>query len=220
MFSSTFHYGLHHLAHHQFVNDPVRDPDISQLQKSGHRLSFPILKQEFMEVLFRQMWVPNLVRYSLARAEYDSLGTEHNPYIREDWEFSKLPQRLTRGVFGSCTALLLAALVMYGNAVLLAVLPVVAWAGIMLVLGLLPERYYYQSKIRPLFSIRSLGMMRTTFITALFCALGVGDVGHGRLVGGVLFPALGAAAGHVVSAVHGAAADRAAWQRRPWLAHQ
>ena len=101
MFSSTFHYGLHHLAHHQFVNDPVRDPDISQLQKSGHRLSFPILKQEFMDVLFRQMWVPNLVRYSLARAEYDSLGTEHNPYIREDWEFSKLPQRLTRGVFGS-----------------------------------------------------------------------------------------------------------------------
>ena len=42
MFSSTFHYGLHHLAHHQFVNDPVRDPDISQMQKSGHRLSFPI----------------------------------------------------------------------------------------------------------------------------------------------------------------------------------
>src|SRR5688572_25661120 len=95
MFSSTFHYGLHHLAHHQFVNDPVRDPDISQLQKSGHRLSFPILKHEFMDVLFRQMWVPNLVRYSLARAEYDSLGTEHNPYIREDWEFSKRPQRLT-----------------------------------------------------------------------------------------------------------------------------
>jgi fatty acid desaturase len=170
MFSSTFHYGLHHLAHHQFVNDPVRDPDISQLQKSGHRLSFPILKQEFMEVLFRQMWVPNLVRYSLARAEYDSLGTEHNPYIREDWEFSKRPQRLTVAYL-ALQALLLAGLVMYGNAVLLVVLPVVAWAGIMLVLGLLPERYYYQSKIRPLFSIRSLGMMRTTFITALFCAL-------------------------------------------------
>jgi fatty acid desaturase len=170
MFSSTFHYGLHHLAHHQFVNDPVRDPDISQLQKSGHRLSFPILKQEFMEVLFRQMWVPNLVRYSLARAEYDSLGTEHNPYIREDWEFSKLPQRVTLAYLAEL-ALLLTALVMVGNAILLAVLPVFAWAGIMLVLWRLPERYYYQSKIRPLFAIRSLGMMRTTFITTLFCAL-------------------------------------------------
>jgi fatty acid desaturase len=170
MFSSTFHYGLHHLAHHQFVNDPVRDPDISQLQKSGHRLSFPILKQEFLEVLFRQMWVPNLIRYSLARAEYDSLGTEHNPYIREEWEFSKLPQRLTLAYMAGL-GLSLTALVMYGNPLLLAVLPIVGWGGIMLVLGLLPERYYYQSKIRPLFSIRALGMMRTTFLTVLFCAL-------------------------------------------------
>lgn len=95
MFSSTFHYGLHHLAHHQFVNDPVRDPDISQLQKSGHRLSFPILRDEFLDVLFRQMWVPNLIRYSMARAEYDSLGSAHNPYIRPDWQFTKLPARLS-----------------------------------------------------------------------------------------------------------------------------
>ncbi len=35
MISSNFHYGLHHLAHHQFVNDPERDPDLSQLQQSG-----------------------------------------------------------------------------------------------------------------------------------------------------------------------------------------
>jgi fatty acid desaturase len=170
MFSSTFHYGLHHLAHHQFVNDPVRDPDISQMQKSGHRLSFPILKEEFLDVLFRQMWVPNLIRYSLARAEYDSLGTENNPYIREDWEFSKLPARLTLGYL-ALTAVLLTALVIYGDALLLAVLPAVPFAGIMITLALLPERYYYQSKIRPLISIRVLGMMRATFITLLFSSL-------------------------------------------------
>jgi fatty acid desaturase len=170
MFSSTFHYGLHHLAHHQFVNDPVRDPDISQLQMSGHRLSFPILKQEFLEVLFRQMWVPNLVRYSLARAEYDSLGTEHNPYIREDWEFTKLPARLTLGyLIGS--VLLLTGLVMYGNPVLLAVVPALTLAAILLVLWMLPERYYYQSKIRPLLPMRVLGMLRTVFITAMFWGL-------------------------------------------------
>jgi fatty acid desaturase len=170
MFSSTFHYGLHHLAHHQFVNDPVRDPDISQLQKSGHRLSFPILRQEFLDVLVRQMWVPNLVRYSLARAEYDSLGTVNNPYIRTDWEFTKLPQRLTVGYLAA-TALLLGALVVYGNALLLAVLPMVGWAGIMIALAQLPERFYYQSKIRPLFPIRVLGMMRATFMTVALAAV-------------------------------------------------
>src|SRR5262245_28967141 len=29
LFSSTHHYRLQHLAHHQFVNDPQRDPDVS-----------------------------------------------------------------------------------------------------------------------------------------------------------------------------------------------
>ncbi|MCI0331654.1 MAG: fatty acid desaturase [Planctomycetes bacterium] len=170
MFSSTFHYGLHHLAHHQFVNDPVRDPDISQMQMSGHRLSFPVVKEEFFDVLLRQMWVPNLIRYSLARAEYDSLGTEHNPYIREDWEFSKLPARLTL-VHMVVTALLLTGLVIFSSPLLLALLPVAVWAATMIALGLLPERYYYQSKIRPIVSIRALAMMRGTFLTLMFSAL-------------------------------------------------
>jgi fatty acid desaturase len=169
MFSSTFHYGLHHLAHHQFVNDPVRDPDISQLQKSGHRLSFPILRDEFLDVLFRQMWVPNLVRYSMARAEYDSLGSVHNPYIRPDWKFTKLPARLTVAYL-AILALTLGAL-MYGSVASLAAAPPLMWASIMVVLRLLPERYYYQSKIRPLISVRALGMMRTTFISLAFYAV-------------------------------------------------
>ena len=170
MFSSTFFYGLHHLAHHQFVNDPIRDPDISQLQKSGHRLSFPIVRAEFLDVLFRQMWVPNLVRYSIARAEYDSLGTAHNPYIRPEWKFTKLPARLSV-LYLAVLALSLTGLVMNASPTLLAAVPLCLWAGLMLTLQLLPERYYYQSKIKPLFSIRTLGMMRMTFITAAFCSV-------------------------------------------------
>jgi fatty acid desaturase len=170
MFSSSFHYGLHHLAHHQFVNDPIRDPDISQMQKSGHRLSFPVLKEEFFDVLIRQMWVPNLIRYSLARAEYDSLGTAHNPYIREDWEFSKLPARLTL-LHMIVTAALLAGLVILGNSWLLALVPAAEWAIAMITFAMLPERYYYQSKIRPIVSIRALAMMRITFLSLVFSAI-------------------------------------------------
>ena len=170
MFSSTFHYGLHHLAHHQFVNDPVRDPDISQLQKSGHRLSFPIVRDEFLDVLFRQMWVPNLIRYSMARAEYDSLGSVHNPYIRPDWQYTKLPARLTFAYL-AVFALLLGGLEMSGNRMLLALVPLAVCSAFMVVLRLLPERLYYQSKIRPLVSIRTLGMMRTIFITMALYAV-------------------------------------------------
>src|SRR5260370_671754 len=38
VFSSTHHYRLQHLAHHQFVNDPLRDPAAPPLQTSGHWL--------------------------------------------------------------------------------------------------------------------------------------------------------------------------------------
>lgn len=170
MFSSSFHYGLHHLAHHQFVNDPMRDPDISQMQKSGHRLSFPVMKEEFLEVLFRQMWVPNLIRYSLVRAEYDSLGTSHNPYLRDDWEFSKLPARVMLAHM-VVTAALLTGLVMLGNPWLLALLPAGVWAATMLLLAALPEQLFYQSKIKPIVSVRTLAMMRVTFLSLMFSTL-------------------------------------------------
>lgn len=170
MFSSTYHYGLHHLAHHQFVNDPVRDPDISQLQKSGHRLTFPIVRDEFLDVLFRQMWIPNLVRYSMARAEYDSLGSANNPYIRSDWKYTKFPARLTMGYLAALT-LLLICLETFGSSMQLAALPLVGLAAMLVVLGLLPERFYYQSKIRPLVAVRVLGMMRTAFISLALYAI-------------------------------------------------
>ena len=43
VFGATHLYRLQHLAHHQFVNDPDRDPDVSQLQiASGHWQDFPL----------------------------------------------------------------------------------------------------------------------------------------------------------------------------------
>src|SRR6516225_5469490 len=55
LYSSTQHYRLQHLAHHQFVNDPLRDPDISQLQTSGHWLNFPLGKGVFLKTLLKQL---------------------------------------------------------------------------------------------------------------------------------------------------------------------
>jgi fatty acid desaturase len=178
IFSSTFHYGLHHLAHHQFVNDPVRDPDISQMETSGHRLSFPILRQEFVNVLLQQLWVPNLVRYSLARAEYDSLGTEKNPYVRADWEPSRVPARITLS-YMICLAAVLGALVLLGNALLLAVVPAAMWLVVIAAFVLLPEKHYYQSRIQAIFSMRTLAMSRVTFVTLLFNTVAWGTYAAG-----------------------------------------
>ena len=73
--TTTFHFRLHHLAHHQFINDPERDPDISQLQDSDHWLDFPITHVEMVIKLLKQLWLPNLIRYTLTRARYSATGT-------------------------------------------------------------------------------------------------------------------------------------------------
>jgi fatty acid desaturase len=63
--TTTYHFRLHHLAHHQFVNDPERDPDISQLHESEHWLDFPITHVEMLWALLKQVWIPNLFRTRL-----------------------------------------------------------------------------------------------------------------------------------------------------------
>ena len=68
LFGATQHYRLQHLAHHQFVNDPIHDPDVSQLQTSGHWLNFPVSKKTFLMTLLRQLWIFGLIRYMRIRA--------------------------------------------------------------------------------------------------------------------------------------------------------
>ena len=41
LFGSTQHYRLQHIAHHQFVNDPDRDPDVGQGEQSWAVLADP-----------------------------------------------------------------------------------------------------------------------------------------------------------------------------------
>ena len=42
VWSTTHHYRLQHMAHHQFPNDPQRDPDVAQMEGSGHSFHFPM----------------------------------------------------------------------------------------------------------------------------------------------------------------------------------
>ncbi len=90
IYTSTYQFRVHHLAHHQFVNDPERDPDISQLKESDHWLDFPITHIDMVRALARQLWLPNLIRYTIVRAKYSALGFDKNPYrddtrVRRAW---------------------------------------------------------------------------------------------------------------------------------------
>lgn len=91
IYTSTFQYRLHHLAHHQFINDPLRDPDWAQLEESGHDLDFPITHIDMLRELARQLWLPNLFRYMVVRARYSALGSGNNPYVDRKRQGERLP---------------------------------------------------------------------------------------------------------------------------------
>jgi fatty acid desaturase len=170
LFSSTHHYRLQHLAHHQFVNDPVRDPDISQLQTSGHWLEFPLARGEFLRRLLQRVWLPYLIKYMRIRAKYNAMPSDRNPYLRKNWTPSKIPVRVGIGYIVGMLVLL-TGLVWQGDPLWLAVVPLLGWIAVSVFYALIPERLYHQSRVHPVISSRLMTLGRMTFISVLFNAL-------------------------------------------------
>ncbi len=170
LYGSTQHYRLQHLAHHQFVNDPVHDPDISQLQTSGHWLDFPLARGVFVRTLVKQLWVPNLVRYMRIRAKYNAIPTDKNPYLKKGWKPCKTTIRIGI-VYMLALIAVLTAFVRLESPVLLALVPLSLFVAVMAFYTLIPEHMYHQSRVHPVISMRAMTLMRITYITALFCGL-------------------------------------------------
>ncbi len=170
MFSSTHHYRLQHLAHHQFVNDPVRDPDISQLQTSGHWLSFPVTKPQFLRALLKQLWLPNLVRFIRIRAQYNATGTDKNPYLRKGVKQRKLAVGVGM-IYLLLQVGLLTGLVWFDQPFWLAILPPACFAAVAVFYAVLPQRFYHQSRLQAVLPRRWQSVLRVGFLTLVFNAL-------------------------------------------------
>jgi fatty acid desaturase len=170
LFSSTYQFRLHHLAHHQFINDPDRDPDQAQLRASGHWLDFPVTKGAFLATLARQLWLPNLLRYILVRARFSSLG-EGNPYHRPGERASRLPFVLGAGYLVTLCAVT-ATLVHRADAWLLAVVPPAMFAVMAVAYAILPARHYATARLHPAVPLRLSAILKVGFLTLLFVSLG------------------------------------------------
>lgn len=170
LYGSTQHYRLQHLAHHQFVNDPDRDPDISQLKTSGHWLNFPVEKAAFIWTLVKQLSPINLFRYMRIRAAYNAIPSDKNPYLKKGWKPVKLTVRV--GILYMVSLLgTLFGLVYAGQAMLLAMVPVLMWICVMIFYAVIPESMYHQSRVHPVISMRWMTYMRITYVTALYTGL-------------------------------------------------
>jgi fatty acid desaturase len=170
VFGATHLYRLQHLAHHQFVNDPDRDPDVSQLRTSGHWLAFPVSKRHFLLMLLKQLWVPNLIRFTRVRAKYNATGTDKNPYVRKGQKQSRLAV-LIGGLYLAAISGTLTGLFYFGDPVLLVAVPAGMWAAICLVYWRLPADKFNQSRLHPVVPLRYMTMLRLGYVTVVFTAL-------------------------------------------------
>lgn len=167
----THPYRVQHLGHHQFPNDPDRDPDWTQMAKSGHRYTFPMTRWAFWWhcILKQFLWLPNLLRYVLVRASFLVDEGEGSPY--------RMIRRTAKGL--SIAAILyhvalvaaLAYFLWQGNAALLAIVPAGMWLGMALVHICAPERWFADFAIKSDIPVRWLGLMRITFNTLLGSAI-------------------------------------------------
>ncbi|HSQ55124.1 MAG TPA: fatty acid desaturase [Gemmata sp.] len=173
LFASIYHYRLQHLAHHQFVNDQDRDPDVSQLKSSGHWLGFPLARREVIRSLVRQLSPFRLIRFMRIRAQYNATGTDKNPYLLKG-------QKPSKGAVLVGIVYLLVLVATLTSLFYLAddwrLIPAVAgalWLVVTAVFLRLPDRLYHQSKLRPVIHARYTSALRVGFLTVLLTSLSV-----------------------------------------------
>ncbi len=170
VWTTTHSYRLQHLAHHQYVNDPERDPDVTQMVASGHRYRFPMSPRAFIWkcVVKPFLWLPSLVRYVRIRAQYANTGS--GPYE------SKKPR--SRLLYGVGIGYLLASVVLVTVFVYMEMplaLAVAPWASLAVVLAFyvwVPDRFWARTLVKPDVSMRWQTCLRMAYCTLLFNAIG------------------------------------------------
>jgi fatty acid desaturase len=166
LLSTTYIFRLHHLPHHQFINDPERDPDFAQLRRSGHWLDFPIGQWAFLGMLLRQLTLFPLARYILVRARYNAIGVEQNSSSAEGRRFSPWPMRLALAYLLVLPGGLIWA-TWSGDALLLALIPAAGFAAVTCCYLAIPAHRYPVGRIQPVISPRTTHISRTAHATLL-----------------------------------------------------
>jgi fatty acid desaturase len=172
MLGTTHSYRVQHLGHHQYPNDPVRDPDWTQLHLSGHRFYFPMRRVAFLwHALVKQLLLPHyLLRYSLVRAFFIVDQGDGSPYRMKRRQSRVL--KIVALAYHVGVIALLAAAVVSDDAHWLAPLPLMLGA-VVGVYGLAPERWFAEYAIRPDIPVRWSMCLRALFNTLLWSTITV-----------------------------------------------
>lgn len=174
---TTIHfYRLFHMGHHQFTNDPGRDPDLLNLGDEKRAAEFPMSRSRFIAVVYFCMFVApvRFLRYQWAYFQVNTLGQGKNVYQsagrgdRGPWP--RLGTALGIGYLLGMSAFL-RLLTGVGRAEWM--IPT-AMAGIGLstaVVWRMPGRFLFQSPFRQACSVRLTSALRLSYYTLILVAL-------------------------------------------------
>ena len=159
LYTSTHSFRLHHFAHHQFVNDPVRDPNFEQAQESGYWLDFPVEHIDLIKGLIRMMSPVSLIRYMVARAKQRAIGTETNPFSKPDAMGD--PWAVRSGILFAVVAPFVAVvLVALGQFAAAFAFLLAAWAAVVVSYYVILDADYRPCRINPVVSLRTTSIAR------------------------------------------------------------
>jgi fatty acid desaturase len=163
IYGTTHSYRVQHLGHHQYPNDPERDPDWVQMTRSGHRYQFPMTKLQFLwHCVIKQIVIPlYLVRYALVRASYVVDKGEGTPYRMIRRQSLKL--RLAGMLYLFTLVGSLAALVWQGDPLLLGMVSLGLWLAAMLFFAFAPNLWLEEFFIKSDLPVRVQKCLRITF---------------------------------------------------------
>jgi fatty acid desaturase len=179
IFTTTYMYRLQHLAHHQFVNDPDRDPNVLQMRATDTWPDGPMRPRQLLRYLVGLLAPTRLFGFLGRRAGANSFASNRDVY-RSSESAPTWPKRLGAiCVFGQLALNLW--LVHKGDWTLLAILSPSVWVISVLVFAVLPNRCYHRSRVKPDISLRVATLQRFTCYFVLFHGLAWASVLTERL---------------------------------------
>jgi fatty acid desaturase len=176
-------YRLFHMAHHQYTNDPERDPDLVTLGTSKMADQFPMSRWRFTKAFYLRPFTAPLafLKYQLDYIDINVLGRSENIYLRRMPDLNESGRAWPRS--GATLGLAYAGFYLAAHSVITATsypgwLLYLGVIGTLLVLAvglLLPDRAYFPSPLRQPFSGRSAGLLRLLYYTWFLVSLGLLD---------------------------------------------
>ena len=179
LFTTIHFYRLFHMGHHQFTNDPARDPDLQNLGHGKRADEFPMGRKRFITVIYFCFLVApvRFLRYQWAYFTVNTLGKGKNVYIERaagGGNTSDSRPRLAT-VLGILYAVIfsfvLKLLTGLDRPQWLAPAGLVGIGVLAIVIRALPDWAVFQSPFRQAYSPRVAGFLRMTYYTILLVAL-------------------------------------------------